>query len=146
MAESFLCTVATPDFNLYTGPVYYAGVPGSDGSFGVMRNHQLMVATNGEGILKLNLDEQGNDVRTFLIYHGASQMFNNILTVCGRFGIETSKIDPEITRERIQRFKDKIAELEKEPESDSRNSQIGAAHDHLDWYELQERYNNGEVK
>ena len=149
MAEPFLCTVATPDMDLYTGQVYYAGVPGADGSFGVMRGHQLMVATNGEGILKLNLDEAGNDVRTFLVYHGATQMFNNVLTVCARFGIETTKIDPEITKERIQIIKDHLEklqkELEKDPDSDTLKSRIGTTEDHLTWYELQDRYNNGEV-
>ena len=145
MAESFLCTVATPDFNLFTGPVYYAGVPGADGSFGVLRNHQLMVAKNGEGVLKLNMDEQGSDTRTFLIYHGVSQVFNNMLTVCGRFGIEISKIDPEITKERLQTFQDEIDEIEKLPDSDVKTSRMESAHDHHAWYELQQRYLNGEV-
>ena len=92
----FRCVICTPTEKLFDSDVQYANVPSADGMFGVLPGHELLVALTGKGgVCTVNLDEAGNDKREFLIFKGASQMFNGILTVLASFGIETKDIDPE---------------------------------------------------
>ena len=41
----FRCTVAIPTRELFSGEIDYAEIPGSEGSYGVLAGHQMMVTT-----------------------------------------------------------------------------------------------------
>ena len=145
MASAFPCVIATPHNALFEGDVYYAYIPGRTMSFGVMAKHEMIVALNGEGIMKVHLDEAGKDVRTFLIFHGASQVYNGGLQVASRYGIETTAIDPEISKARAEGFRERLAELEKKDTSQS-SIEYEVLTERLQWYEFQLKYLAGEVK
>ena len=99
----FRCVICTPTAKLFDDDVHYANVPSSDGMFGVLPGHELLVALTGKGgLCTVNIDEAGNDKREFLVFKGASQMFNGILTVLASFGIETKDIDRDKIAERKQ--------------------------------------------
>ena len=88
------CVVCIPTRELFAGEIAYASVPSAEGSYGVLPGHEMIVATNKNGgVLTLNLDEAGKEQRKFLLYEGASQVFNNILSVLGRFGCDVDTID-----------------------------------------------------
>ena len=96
MASTFHCVVATPTRKLFDGDVHFASVPGCEGSYGVLAGHELLVALNSKtGVCTLNLDEAGSQKEEFLISEGATQMYNGILTVLGRFGKNVKNIDRE---------------------------------------------------
>lgn len=140
MANQLHCSVCIPTRELFSGLVHYASVPGADGSYGVLPGHEMLVATNRNGgVLTLNLDEAGNDQRQFLLYEGAAQMFNDVLTVLGRFGVDVNDIDVESVRSKAEAMREHIAELEK-AEGDQHRAELETSKVRLDWYEIQLDY------
>ena len=69
------CSVAIPTRELFSGEIYYASVPGFEGSYGVLPGHEMLVATNKSGgILTLHLDAEGRQKKQFILYEGACQV------------------------------------------------------------------------
>ncbi|WP_251212107.1 F0F1 ATP synthase subunit epsilon [Adlercreutzia murintestinalis] len=141
MASTFHCVVATPTRKLFDGDIYFASVPGGEGSFGVMAGHELLVALNAKsGIVSLNLDEAGSQKEEFLISEGATQMYNGILTVLGRFGKNVKNIDRESMAARADEMRNHIQELEGQAESAQDKAELESSRDRLEWYERQIAY------
>lgn len=145
MAESFRCIVATPTRELFNGSIYYADVPGYAGHYGVLNNHESLVATNHQGgKLVLHLDPDGNEKKVFLIHRGCSQMLHNHLSVLGRFGCDPETIDVENVRAKAEALRAEIDEAKRDLdtiEDDDRHAAAKAWIDneeiHLSWYEAQ---------
>lgn len=149
MADNQLrCVVAIPTRELFSGQIAYASVPSIEGYYGVLPGHEMIVAANMDGgVLTLNLDDAGTQQRKFLLFEGASQVYNNILTVLGRFGCEVDKIDVEAVREKAEGMRKHIAELEADvdPADQQEHAELETSRVRLKWYELQLNYaqNNG---
>lgn len=140
MASPLHCNVCIPTRELFSGQIHYASVPGSDGSYGVLAGHEMLVATNSKGgVLTLHLDEAGTDKRQFLLFEGATQMFNNVLSVLGRFGVEVDNIDVELVRSKAEAMRERIAELEK-ASSEQHRAELETSKVRLEWYETQLDY------
>lgn len=134
------CVVCIPTRELFAGEVAYASVPSAEGSYGVLPGHEMIVATNKNGgVLTLNLDEAGKEQRKFLLYEGASQVFNNILTVLGRFGCDVDTINIEEVREKAEAMRGHIADLEQE-EGEQTSVELRVSRKRLEWYETQIAY------
>lgn len=71
--------IVTPDKNLYSGEVTSAVFPGSDGSFGVMKDHAAIISTLKEGQIKIT-DAQ-NAEQTFDVKGGVVEVNNNKIIV-----------------------------------------------------------------
>lgn len=142
MASTYHCVVATPTRKLFDGDVHFASVPGGDGSFGILPGHELLMALNAKsGIVSLHLDEAGSQTEEFLISEGATQMFNGMLTVLGRFGKNVKDIDAEAIGQRAQEMRDHIAALEAIAERTPQEEvELESSRDRLDWYGMQLDY------
>lgn len=70
--------ILTPDEVLYEGDAIYVGLPGSDGSLGILNNHSALVTTlrAGEVVVKNNKDEQ-----VFAVNGGTVEVLNNHVIV-----------------------------------------------------------------
>ena len=70
--------ILTPDVVLYEGDATYLGLPGSDGSLGILSNHAALVTTLrvGEVVVKNNNDEQ-----VFAVKGGTVEVLNNHVTI-----------------------------------------------------------------
>ncbi len=144
MAYTFHCVVATPTRKLFDGDVHFASVPGCEGSYGVLAGHELLVALNSKtGVCTLNLDEAGSQKEEFLISEGATQMYNGILTVLGRFGKNVKNIDRESMMARADEMRAHIKELEAAGESAQDEAELESSRDRLEWYEMQLAYIDG---
>lgn len=122
---TYRCVICTPTEKLFDEDVYYASVPGEDGSFGVLAGHELLVALTGKGgVCTVTVDEGGADKREFLIFKGATQMLNGILTILASFGIETKDIDREAVVAHKQQLEADLAEAEgkEDAQNDTRRS------------------------
>ncbi len=143
--ESFRCVVAIPTRELFSGDVYYAEVPGYEGYYGVIRNHESLVAVNkAGGKLVLWLDPDGKEKVEILIHRGCSQMFHNHLAVLGRFGARVEDIDisevkekAEATRATIEEMKSRLSQVE---DDDVLESHIDNEQVRLTWYDAQIDY------
>lgn len=70
--------IVTPDENVYSGEVNLAVFPGSDGRFGILKNHAPMIATLSNGKIKV---EEENDEKFFEISGGVVEVLNNKIIV-----------------------------------------------------------------
>ena len=70
--------ILTPDVVLYEGDATYVGLPGSDGSLGILSNHAALVTslTEGEVVVKNDNDEQ-----VFAVKGGTVEVLNNHVTI-----------------------------------------------------------------
>ena len=70
--------IITPDVVLYEGDATYVGLPGSDGSLGILNNHAPLVTTlkAGEVVVK-----NENHEKFFQVKGGTVEVLNNHITV-----------------------------------------------------------------
>ena len=70
--------IITPDVILYEGDATYVGLPGSDGSLGILNNHAPLVTTlkAGEVVVK-----NENREEFFQVKGGTVEVLNNHITV-----------------------------------------------------------------
>ena len=139
------CTVATPTRELFSGEIAYASIPGADGSYGVLAGHELFVGTNSKGILSLWLDADGKNRREFLLMEGAAQVFESIVTVLGRFGIEVCDIDAEEVAKKAADMRAHIEELEKADDEQSKVA-LETSRTRLEWCDIQLSVADGSAK
>lgn len=139
------CIVCIPTRELFWGDIAYASVPSTEGAYGVLPGHEMIVAANkAGGILTLNLDVEGKEQRKFLLYEGASQVYNNILTVLGRFGVDVDNIKVDEVREKAESMRERIKALEEEQGDDDHASvTLRVSRKRLEWYETQIKYVEG---
>ncbi len=70
--------ILTPDVVLYEGDATYLGLPGSDGSLGILNNHAALVTTLREGDVVVKND---NNEQVFAVKGGTVEVLNNHVTV-----------------------------------------------------------------
>ncbi len=144
---NLLCLVATPTRELFSGEIAYADVPGSEGNYGVLSGHEMLVAKNSPGVLTLWMDADGKEKRRFALYEGATQVYADRLTVLARFGVEVDNIDAEAVRKKVVAIKERIAELEAkhadDPEVETYGAILETSRARLVWYETQLRVVEG---
>ncbi|RMG83364.1 MAG: ATP synthase F1 subunit epsilon [Bacteroidetes bacterium] len=74
-----LLEIISPDKKIYSGEVTSASFPGTEGSFGILKNHAPMVSTLKEGMIKIATTD--NKEETFEINGGVVQVLNNRIIV-----------------------------------------------------------------
>ena len=70
--------ILTPDAKLFSREASYVGLPGSDGSLGIMNNHAALVTTLQAG--QVVVRTSGGD-QTFDVKGGSVEVLNNVVTV-----------------------------------------------------------------
>ena len=70
--------ILTPDVILYEGDATYVGLPGSDGSLGILSNHAALVTTLSEGEVVIKND---NGEQVFAVKGGTVEVLNNHVTI-----------------------------------------------------------------
>ncbi len=70
--------ILTPDTALFSGEATYVGLPGADGSLGIMNNHAPLITTlqAGEVVVK-----NGGSEERFSVGGGTVEVLNNVVTV-----------------------------------------------------------------
>jgi len=66
--------IVTPEKNIYTGEVDMVNFPGTDGSFGVLKDHAPIVSTLKAGTIKILQKESGKnsfDSESGQLYHSS---------------------------------------------------------------------------
>ncbi len=75
--------IITPEETLFNGEVNYVKIPGSEGSFGVLRNHAPLISSLGEGIIKIK--DENNEEREFEIKGGVTEVLKNNIVILAKF-------------------------------------------------------------
>ena len=74
-----LLEIIAPDEKLYAGEVDMVQVPGSKGSFQILKNHAPIISTLEEGVIRI-VDQKGG-VRLFEVDGGVIEAKNNKIIV-----------------------------------------------------------------
>lgn len=70
--------ILTPDATLFSGEATYVGLPGSDGSMGIMDRHAALITTLKAGEVLVR-GSQGEE--TFAVKGGTVEVLNNVVTI-----------------------------------------------------------------
>jgi F-type H+-transporting ATPase subunit epsilon len=70
--------ILTPDATLFSGEAEYVGLPGSDGSMGIMDRHAALITTLQSGEV---LVRTGGKEERFAVKGGTVEVLNNTVTV-----------------------------------------------------------------
>ena len=70
--------ILTPDKQLYEGEATYVGLPGTDGSLGILSHHAPLVTTLRKGEITLKTDDEE---MTFDVNGGTVEVLNNHVTI-----------------------------------------------------------------
>ncbi|MBT6175175.1 MAG: ATP synthase F1 subunit epsilon [Flavobacteriales bacterium] len=70
--------ILTPDKQLYEGEATYVGLPGTDGSLGILSHHAPLVTTLRKGEITLKTD---GEEMTFEVNGGTVEVLNNHVTI-----------------------------------------------------------------
>ena len=70
--------ILTPDVVFYEGDATYVGLPGSDGSLGILNNHAALVTTLSDGEVVVRNE---NEEQVFAVKGGTVEVLNNHVTV-----------------------------------------------------------------
>ena len=70
--------ILTPDATLFSGESDYVGLPGSDGSMGIMDRHAALITTLQSGEV---LVRTGSNEERFAVKGGTVEVLNNVVTV-----------------------------------------------------------------
>lgn len=71
--------IITPDKTVYEGEVEYVQLPGSEGSFGILKNHAPIIASLGKG--ELNFTDSKSQKQSMNINGGVVEVLNNKISV-----------------------------------------------------------------
>lgn len=79
MADTFKCSVVTPEASVLETEAKHVNLPAHDGQIGILANHAALLMKLGEG--KLTVDLPDGSQKSFQISGGFGQMQNNRLTL-----------------------------------------------------------------
>jgi ATP synthase, F1 epsilon subunit (delta in mitochondria) len=71
--------ILTPEMTFYSGEVDVVTLPGTLGSFQILKNHAPIISSLTKGILSFSADGQ---VREINVEDGFVEMNNNKITIC----------------------------------------------------------------
>ena len=111
MAQTFQCSVVTPQRELFSDQVSYASVPAHDGQLGVMYGRAPLLIQLGDGAMRLDLT-QGH-TRWYFVGGGFAQMKGNTLSVVAGEAVPIEEMDKQ---EAEAAMKEALARIAKSPE------------------------------
>ena len=142
---TYRCVICTPTAKLFDADVHYAKVPSEEGYFGVLPGHETLVGLMGEGgICRVNLDEAGTQKKEFLLFKGAVQMLNGILTVLGAQGCDPEAIVKEDVEAEKAELLSYIDSLKKKDDVQDK-TRISILKRNIEWCDFQLAFLDGKV-
>jgi F-type H+-transporting ATPase subunit epsilon len=105
-AKSFHLDIVTPERLLFSGETTSVVAPGLSGYFGVMANHQPMIAALSPGVLRVEEAIGGQTVMA--ISGGFFEVSNNRAIVLADTAELAREIDVSRARQAMQRAKDRL--------------------------------------
>ena len=69
----FACDIVTPEAKFYSDEVHFVVVPGSEGEMGFLYDHEPLVSTLADGVVRVQKDE-GGPFKEFAVEGGYVQV------------------------------------------------------------------------
>ncbi len=97
--NNFNLEIISPDGIMFNREIWHCQVPGYAGSMGVLSNHISFFTVFDIGIVKININESGNEKEFFAVAGGVVQIENNRITILGESVENGKNIDIKRARE-----------------------------------------------
>ncbi|MTI44581.1 ATP synthase F1 subcomplex epsilon subunit [Roseibium hamelinense] len=108
MAELFQFELVSPERQLLSEQVVEVTVPGTDGEFGVLKNHSPFMSTIKPGILKVRKDSGAVD--EYFVRGGFADVAGSGLTVLAEQAVPVSEINSEMLNQQIRNAEEDVAD------------------------------------
>ncbi|SUA99372.1 F-ATPase epsilon subunit [Pannonibacter phragmitetus] len=108
MAQPFQFELVSPERLLLSDKVLEVTVPGSEGEFGVLKDHSPFMATMRPGLLKVRTGE-GKLVEYF-VRGGFADVSTSGLTVLAEQAIPVSELKAEVIAQQVQDAREDVAD------------------------------------
>jgi F-type H+-transporting ATPase subunit epsilon len=117
--------LVTPERLLLSEPVDMAVIPGSEGDFGVLAGHSLLIATLRPGVIDVYQGER--IVNRLFVAGGFAEVTETRCTVLADEATALGEIDAAATQAEIERLRGELSEAENDEERATLTAQLAVA-------------------
>ena len=124
MAELNL-NIVTPSRIVFTGDVRAVTIPGTDGSFQVLKNHAPIISTLEVGLVKIEMLDGSTEF--YSTGGGTVEVLNNKISLLVDSIEKSDEIDPDRARAALNRAKQRVEEKDNDKTIDVARAEAAAA-------------------
>jgi len=114
---SFSFSIISPEGKLFEGEVNYINLPGSEGRFGVLKDHMNLTSAIKPGVVKVRLPN--SHVEKFVVCDGITEVNGDSCSLLVEKAIAENAIDHADFRRQLNEAKDKLSKSSSEVEKNS---------------------------
>lgn len=112
--SEIICDVVAKNQVLYSGSLYSAMVPGSEGELGIMANHEPFVSALKDGVIWARTKQEGGTTLSAAIMGGYVQVLGErVIVLCDKTRA-LNRINVEKLNKEIPALEERIANLSEE--------------------------------
>jgi F-type H+-transporting ATPase subunit epsilon len=100
--------IISPSRSVFSGDVRSITVPGTDGSFQVLKNHAPIISSLEIGIVKIEMLDGSTEF--YSVSGGTVEVLNNKITLLADSIEKSDEIDPDRARAALNRARERLAE------------------------------------
>ena len=112
MAETLQFELVAPERLIFSGAVEMVVVPGTEGDFGVLPGHSLLISTLRPGLIEIYENEKPK--QRYVVAEGFAEVTGERCTVLSTEAFETGAIDPAQTQARLEQAQLDLSDAEGE--------------------------------
>jgi len=121
--KSYLLEIVTPDRVIFSGAVTSLKAPGSEGYFGVLLNHQSMIASLRAG--EVDIESPSDGARRMAISGGFFQIESHHAVILADTALWDSEIDVARAKQALERARDRSGHYD--PDTDRKRAESSMA-------------------
>ena len=109
--KSFKLVITTPDAKAWEGDAVSATIPGLAGYLGIWANHAPLVAAVAPGVVRLRLDDAGNE-KTMAVGTGFVEVSDNVVNLMTDTCEQAGEIDVDRAKKALERARERLASMQ----------------------------------
>jgi F-type H+-transporting ATPase subunit epsilon len=117
--------IVTPSRIVFTGDVRAVTIPGTDGSFQVLKNHAPIISTLEVGLVKIEMLDGSTEF--YSTSGGTVEVLNNKISLLVDSIEKSDEIDPDRARAALNRAKQRVEEKDNDKTIDVARAEAAAA-------------------
>lgn len=110
MADTLQFELVAPERLIFSGDVEMVVVPGTEGDFGVLPGHALLISTLRPGVIEIYEDEKPKE--RYVVAEGFAEVTGERCTVLSAVAFETEAIDRAEAEARLERAQHALRDAE----------------------------------
>lgn len=137
MADTIHLQVASPERQVFAGPVRTVQAPAADGYLGVLPGHAPLIAELGAGVLSF-IDDSGKQLY-LMVYQGLMEVLPDRVRVLTNQALWASEVDIQRAKVQLDRATDLFHEHDYEADVEEALAAAARARARIEAYELSQK-------